>query len=71
MKEVGVLQDFVFLSLSSQEQIAICTSKAEQADRKGDNNEALNWFIKGLNIAREQSNENKIKEFTQYILTLI
>lgn len=71
MKEMAVMQDFIFLSLSGQEQIAICSSKAEKADRNGDNNEALNWFIKGLNLAREQSNEVKIREFTQYILTLI
>ena len=64
-------QDIIFTSLSGQEQISICAQKAEKADRSGDNNEALNWFIKGLNLAREQCNEIKEKEFTQYILTLM
>lgn len=34
----------------------------------GNESEALRWYTKGLNMARQLKNENKIKRFTNLIL---
>ena len=71
METMTQIEDLIFLTLSGKEQLAICTEKAKEADRIGKEKEAMNWFIKGLNIAREQSNKAKVKEFTDCIITML
>lgn len=71
METMTFVEDFIFLTLSGKEQLAICSEKAKEADKLGNESEALNWFIKGLNIVREQSNKEKIREFTDSIITMI
>jgi len=71
MEKMIKSQDAIFVMLSELEQIEICKRKIAKTDKCGDRNSALNWAIKGLNIARNIKNENKINEFSNYILTMI
>lgn len=71
METMTFVEDLIFLTLSGKEQLAICSEKAKEADKSGNEKEALNWFIKGLNIAREQSEKDKIKEFTDCIISML
>ena len=71
MEKMIKSQDAIFVMLSDLEQIEICKRKIAKTEKCGDRNMALNWAIKGLNIARSIKSESKIREFSNYILTMI
>jgi len=71
MEKLMKSQNVIFLALNDFEQIEICSRKIEEAEKKGENQKALNWSIKGLNIAREIRNESKVTEFSNYIMSMM
>ena len=64
-------QNVIFMALTDFEQIEICSRKIVEAEKIGENEKALNWSIKGLNIARDIRNESKVTEFSNYILSMM
>ncbi len=51
--------------------LSFCLEMGEIMNRKGRSEESLQWYIKGLNIARELKVEEKVKEFSNLIVSML
>ena len=47
------------------------TSKWEIAGENGDEHESFQWYLKGLSVAREQGDSEKINYITSLIITML
>ena len=71
MENTNRINETIISFFPINDQFTLCSQKAKEAIKKGNLQEAVNWFIQGLNIARENKNNLKEKEFKNNILNLI